>query len=459
MPGRQFLNLSAVALAAFAVACSSHSIRVRTPAGDAVPIPIGVFANSVTPTIFQVIGGAQKSIDIEIYEMKDPNVTQALRQAMDKGVIVRIVKEPTPIGQLCDPWGVGFPDKNAAKIKDPAARAATIADCLDQQKLVQDVRTHGGAYEKFAKAQLCGQDKKTKNCFQHGKIIIADQADQKKRIALISSGNFNASNLCDLSRNPDTCNRDYTVTSQDPITVATLEEVFENDLKGVRYDLRTIANRQELTDRLTVSPFSLDPLKSLLMSAQTSVQLQNQYIHADSDIPDVLIALSHKGVNVELQVADVCLHGPPPDKQAYQLFLEFAALENAGVKVRMFNKAHKIDGKPGYLHAKSIVVDGNHAWVGSVNGSATSLNENREFGVYTRNPAQVKSLSQTMRQDFSDSTSQTWRDSLKCHNVGFAAKDISLQSGDADYLAKLKAGGTSPSPQNQTDDQNPEGGM
>ena len=362
----------------------------------------GIYTNSETSTVPELIRAAQKSVDIEIYEMADLQVRAAIRDALKHNVKVRIIKEPKPIGQKCDPFGT---------------QATSDTDCSDQRKLVAEVKAKG-SFVPFASDNLCGQKEKTKNCFEHGKIIIVDD-----NIALISTGNFNASNLCDIASNPPKCNRDYSVMTHDKIVVETLKEIFEHDLKGQRYDLAAIVKRPHVAERMTVSPFSKEPLLNFLRSAKKKIQIQNQYIRANSDIPEVLLELAKKGVEIEVQLADACSFGHVSEHQAYEMWLEFAALESAGVKVRMFNKAHKIKGKEGYLHAKAIVVDNSKAWIGSVNGSTTSINENREFGVFDSDAHRVASLASDMKKDFEDPTSQTWRDSVACHNVGYQDKD------------------------------------
>jgi phosphatidylserine/phosphatidylglycerophosphate/cardiolipin synthase-like enzyme len=102
----------------------------------------------------------------------------------------------------------------------------------------------------------------------------------------------------------------------------------------------------------------------------------------------------------------------------------YSAMEKVGIKIRMFGKNHRINGKSGYLHAKAIVINKQRAWMGSVNGSSTSLNQNREFGIFFNHPARVKAFSEYLSRDFSDSTSQPWRDSLLCHHVGYQSTEV-----------------------------------
>jgi phosphatidylserine/phosphatidylglycerophosphate/cardiolipin synthase-like enzyme len=400
----------------------------------------GPFVNSETPTVTEIIGLARQSLDIEIYQMADPGVRSALRKALAKAnpVRVRVIKEPNSIGETCDVFAQGGLKKATASTKGPAQE-----DCLDQQALTREILRGGGAFVPFNKEQLCGQNQKKGPCFQHGKLIIVD----KNRFALISTGNFNASNLCDIVYDPKNCNRDYTYITRDPEVISALNEIFENDLKGQRYDLKAILINHKVHDKITVSPFAYDPLKDFLLSAQTSIQIQNQYINPDSGIPEVLLqkakewSLADKpnsNRKIEVLLTDVCFFGKISEKKAFQLHLMFSAMEAEGIQVRMFTKDHKIGNRPGYLHAKAIVVDKQRGWIGSVNGSSSSLNQNREFGIFFSHPSRIEQLSLFLDTDFQHSSNETWRDSLLCHNTSYLAKAAIRTPEDASYAQKIK---------------------
>ena len=388
----------------------------------------GIYSNPDTPTVSNFLGLAQNSIDIEIYEINDPGVRAALRSALAKKVVVRLVKDPKPIGEGCDLFS---PD-GEVKMKRKASVQAK-ADCEDQRALVEEIKSAGGAFVPFNKPQLCGQEAASGQCFQHGKMAVIDHG-----LALISTGNFNNSNLCDLSYaiRPSACNRDFTYITRDPEVISALETIFSNDLAGVRYDLRPILTSGNLYKKLTVSPFSLKPLSEFIRTANVSIQLENQYIRPNSGLVDVLIENAQKGVKVEIQLTDECNFSKVSRTRLLQDQVMFKKMEAAGIKINMFAKQHRIHGLPGYLHAKVIVVDGRHAWVGSVNGSKSSLTQNREFGIFFHEPHRVRALANFLEQDFTNETNQTWDQSLSCGTgieAANAAKGITeadLASGD-----------------------------
>ena len=53
-----------------------------------------------------------------------------------------------------------------------------------------------------------------------------------------------------------------------------------------------------------------------------------------------------------------------------------------------------------YIHAKLIVADGERAFVGSQNISATSLDQNRELGIIVDDPVNLARLTRTFAVDF-----------------------------------------------------------
>ena len=54
------------------------------------------------------------------------------------------------------------------------------------------------------------------------------------------------------------------------------------------------------------------------------------------------------------------------------------------------------------------------AWVGSVNGSTTSLTNNREYGIFIDDLVEVQKLNSFMETDFVNANSESWQESLVC---------------------------------------------
>ncbi len=367
----------------------------------------GLYDNAAGSPVISLINQANMTLDLELYEMDDPEVITSIRRALSRGVLVHIVKEPKPVGASCHV----FDSYDTLKRKllsnsTPLAQHGQGADCQDQQQLVRDVNASGGRYVPFVKPDLCGENG-TKNCLQHGKIVIVDS-----KIAMISSGNLNTTNLCDLKYFPSACNRDYSYVTADPQVALTLQEIVEADLAGHRYDVADLLT-SETSKKLTVGPHSLAPLISFIESAKNHIQIENQYLK-EATINAALIRAAQQGIQVDIVIESACSFGKPKPNEAKKLALIFKDFDQAGISTRMFNKKIQINGVPGYLHAKAIVIDRKMAWMGSVNGSTQAVSLNREFGIFFDQKKDVEKLSQLIESDFSNPNAESWEASLNC---------------------------------------------
>ena len=249
-------------------------------------------------------------------------------------------------------------------------------------------------------------------------MVISDRSQ-----VLVSTGNFDATNLCNVARSPARCNRDYSVVTRDGDVVKTLQRVFDQDVQGTAYDLRSVIT-PSVESKLTVSPFSLEPLVAFIKSARQSIRVQNQYLK-EPTINAALAEAARAGVQVTVMTESACAFGTPKPSAVTAWTQVYSGFDSAGIKSRIFNSSIRIGGLPGYLHAKAIVVDTTRAWVGSVNGSTTAASNNREFGLFFEDAASVQSLVALMDRDFSDSRGESWQQSLTCtkdaHSSGAAA--------------------------------------
>ena len=349
----------------------------------------GFYNNSDGSPLLRLIDSASHSIDIEVYTMQDPAVRASLRGALKNKVRVRVVQEASPVGAACKIFSTG----------------AGTAECADLRALVKEVKAKGGQYVPFNKSNLCGIPGKP--CFQHGKLVIVDS-----QTALLSTGNFDATNLCDQAAHPSRCNRDYSYVTLNSQLVTALRSIFEHDLVGKSYDLRQFIP-SPLATQLTVSPFSLVPLVNFIASAKTSIEIENQYLK-ELTINAALIKAAKKGLNVRVTVSSVCAFGKPTSTRAAQWASDNRKFEAAGIHIRIFDKKIQVNGHPGYLHAKGIVVDGKRGWLGSVNGSTTSTSSNREFGIFFNDPTSVRTLEGILHSDETNPDGETWQQSLSC---------------------------------------------
>lgn len=367
---------------------------VALGAGASIREPAsGLYENASETPLVALLDSAKRAIDIEIYQMGDPLVFKAILAAQADGVKVRILQEPNPVGENCG-------------IFDPPNKSTDDDKCSKLKEFRQKVVANGGVYAPFNK-RLCGGA--TTGCVQHGKMVIVDA-----KAALLSTGNFNSTNLCNKKENPDKCNRDYSYIVRYAPAIQILGQIFERDLAGRPYNLQSILSRAGAAD-LSVSPYSFSPIAALINSAKSSIIIQEQYLK-DPKMNDLLKAAAKAGVKVRVNVASVCAFGAPSETDVKKWTATYSAFEAVGIKVRAFTRKVKVGGLDGYLHAKAIVVDGKTAWVGSINGSTQSIGSNREFGVFFDGERDVKRLLTFMDGDFKHPGGESWQDSLDCKN-------------------------------------------
>lgn len=381
------------------------SCAPQPPTTDKLPAA-GLYNNEDGSPVYAMIDGAEKSIDIEIYQMKDADFVAAIRKAMARNVKVRVVKEPAPLGDSCKVFEENPNDDD---------------DCKTQKSLMSEIKSSGGDYVAFNKQELCGGT--SAKCFLHGKMVIADE-----KVVMISTGNFNKSNLCNQRQNPTKCNRDYSVVIRDGDVTKVLEKIFVNDLAAKRYDLAAILD-DTVKNKITVSPLSLEPTLAFLKTAKKSIKIQNQYLKETNMNKALLEAASNK-ISVEIMMASACSFGKPNEKASKNFSDLLSPFDQAGVKTKMFTVKNIVGGHAGYMHAKTILIDDTYAWVGSVNGSTTALTMNREFGAFLTDTKSIQKLREVMDKDFINPGAESWQDSLLCKNDSASAADTEGEGGD-----------------------------
>jgi phosphatidylserine/phosphatidylglycerophosphate/cardiolipin synthase-like enzyme len=132
---------------------------------------------------------------------------------------------------------------------------------------------------------------------------------------------------------------------------------------------------------LVVSPTNArEQLLSLVDGARVSLDLYAEVLR-DPQLLDALAAAAERGVRVRIIVS------PSTDFSG-----EMDMLVASGVDIRLSSSL--------YIHAKLIVADGERAFVGSQNLSATSLDQNRELGIVIDDPVNLPRLTRTFAIDF-----------------------------------------------------------
>jgi len=141
-----------------------------------------------------------------------------------------------------------------------------------------------------------------------------------------------------------------------------------------------------------------DRQMALIQSAKKTLQVYNEEM-GDTGIVQGLINAANSGVQVQIVMANSFMKTAQgqivPDRSTTTGPLKWAsafdALAKAHVTIHLLDETGAFRPNDLYIHAKAIVADGTDGWVGSINASGPSMNDNRELG-----------LGFSVRQDISD---------------------------------------------------------
>ena len=178
--------------------------------------------------------------------------------------------------------------------------------------------------------------------------------------------------------------RDFGIIDTDKKDVTAIENTFDADW-----------NKKNSTpddgDTLVWSPGSEHDMQLIIQSAKKNLKIYNEEM-ADQTIIDALILAAKKGISVHIIMTYQTLW-----KKAFQNLIAL------GVHIHLFH------GKQGlYIHAKAVVADDTYAFVGSENFSTSSLENNRELGVFVSDKAVLRSLVQTFLKDWNEAKEYTY---------------------------------------------------
>jgi phosphatidylserine/phosphatidylglycerophosphate/cardiolipin synthase-like enzyme len=203
--------------------------------------------------------------------------------------------------------------------------------------------------------------------YTHAKCVVLDDTE-----AWIMTMN--------LTRTSATSNREYLMVDTQANDVAEAEAIFAADF-----------SRQTFTaaSRLVVSPINARArLLALVRSAKTSIDISAEAL-SDTELVTALIDLQKAGVTVRAVVDGGSATQP-------SMSAALGRLKRGNVVVKSMNGLDS--------HAKAVVVDGSAAYVGSINFTKTSMDENRELGVLFSEAASVASVKNTIASDFAAGT-------------------------------------------------------
>ena len=201
--------------------------------------------------------------------------------------------------------------------------------------------------------------------FSHAKTMIIDG-----EVALISTGNYDDAYTA--------TSRDYVVRDADPDDVAVLKRLFEADWKERSPHIGCT--------RLLIAPINARPrLLDLIDSARRTLDIESTQL-ADEDVRYAVVERAEAGVRVRVILADPGWVAANRGAAAF--------LARHGIPVRFLRN-------PG-VHVKAIVADGRRGYIGSVNLSYTSISQNREIGLITREAPVLDTMASTFTTDWNN---------------------------------------------------------
>lgn len=199
----------------------------------------------------------------------------------------------------------------------------------------------------------------------HEKTIIIDASE-----ALILSQNLTASAF--------TKNREYDVLDTNPLDVAEIQMIFFDDWKRTSFSPPANSNIIESPDN------SRSALTTLITSATTTIDAETE----DIDDDNFINSLIQKTKTVQVRLLVPTLSQVSSNNEALK------RLATGGVDVKTISSP--------YMHAKMILEDDSKAYVGSINFSTQSMDQNREVGIILTQPDSLQTLESTFETDWGD---------------------------------------------------------
>ena len=178
-------------------------------------------------------------------------------------------------------------------------------------------------------------------------------------------------------------NREYLAIDTIPEHVQEDEAIFEGDFAG--------APLTAVDGPLVVAPINAHTdLDAFVATAKSTLDIEAEEL-SDETFLDALVAASHAGVAIRVVLPDPSEHTPTSLQQE-----AITRMKAAGFGLVWITDP--------YVHAKTIVVDGTSAYVGSANFTYTSLEMNRELGVLFAVDSEIAKITATIDQDFAAGT-------------------------------------------------------
>lgn len=226
-----------------------------------------------------------------------------------------------------------------------------------RQKAALDYLTSHGVLAKLSSSRFT---------YTHQKTIVLDH-----QTAIIMTMN--------LAEKYYATSRDFGVIIASPPDISAIEQTFDADWSDKQLPSQ---NGKDLL----WSPGAETAMTNLINQAQKTLDIYNEEMYDDT-ITNALIAAEKRGVAVRIVMTYSTGEKPAFNKLVQNVIL-----------LRTYSSS----SKQLYIHAKMILADDHYAIIGSQNFSWTSLEKNRELGIFINESKSVRILKQTFDQDYSN---------------------------------------------------------
>jgi cardiolipin synthase len=309
-------------------------------------------ADASVSALYALINGAQSTVDMTMYELEDTVFSGDLVADCARGVKVRVILSSSETNSNT----AAYTQLNGAGANCSAVYSNTAFDNTHQKTITVDNTT----------------------------------------TAIMS---------LNLQTFYYTTTRDFALVENDPADIAAIEATFNAD-----YAAGTPTSGVQGASDFTFQPGGGDAsvypggdliwspttaqadMLSIINNAKNSLLIENEEM-SDTAIVNALQAQCTKGVTVHIGMVN-----------SSDYTTEFTALKAAGCGVNLYP-----DTAAGlYIHAKAVVADyglsTQNVYMGSINYTNTSLNYNRELGIFISDPASAATIETTMAADYAGGT-------------------------------------------------------
>jgi cardiolipin synthase len=401
-------------------------LRVYQAGQSRFGAPHYTFAGTVQPysspdnsfeTLVSLINSAQSSIDLNVYEFQSIQLLDAMKNALARGVKVRVFLEGQPVGGL-----------------------------VDQGKYVAQQIVNAGGQVRFIISDTANSIFKRYR-FDHAKYAIVDgksvfvQSENWKPTGVPANNTFGnrgwgiiVNDTSTAQFFTDVFNSDWNVSAKDSFPFTASDSrwgapsagfIPDSTIESGTYALK--AKSKPITGEFTVTPIlapdstflQQDSIIGLARQAQKTLLVEQLYIHkfwgspssgSTTTTPNLyleeVINAARRGVKVRVLLDSSFLD--PSDPRDNQYTVEYingiAAAEGLDMQAKLVDTAKVGIEK---IHNKGMIVDGRQVLVSSINWSENSPENNREAGIIVDN-TEVAAYYETLFWYDWTAGAQTW---------------------------------------------------